>query len=275
MRKIIFIPILLLAFVFDTYAQQQIIDQDTGLLQKEEQMDAPVENFSNADTATAVYASEAEMENGQPTDTTLRINDLEFAYDSVTNWRQLKSYAYSAYLDSLLKAKAQQKPSQTSLPRTRLFSGLFNGGIVNILLWTLAIIFVLFIIYRFFLADGAFRRKTKKTDELDARLAPEIITPESDFDMLIRQALQSGNYRQAVRCQYLRTLYLLAKKNLLQLSADKTNFQYVNEITNRACQQDFAAITLNYEYVWYGNFEIDKNIYHSIESDFTGFNKKI
>lgn len=275
MRKIIFIPVLLLAFVLDTYAQKEIIERDAGLLQKNEQRDDPVENNRITDTAVADEVPASEMVDDEPADTTLRINKLEFAYDSVKNWRHLKSYAYTAYLDSLLKARQLQKPSQTSLPRNSIFSGFFNAGMVNILLWTLAIVFVLFIIYRLFLADGVFRRKTKKTDDLDPRMAAEIITPESDFDMLIRQALQSGNYRQAVRYQYLRTLHLLAGKKLLQLSADKTNVQYVNEITNRAYRQDFAAITLNYEYVWYGRFEIDKNIYQRIEIDFTGFNKKI
>jgi hypothetical protein len=275
MRKIIFIPVLLFAFVLDTDAQKKIIYQDTGLLQKEEQTVAPVENYSITDTAVADEAPASEMEDEEPADTTLQINGLQLDYDSVKNWRHLKSYAYTKYLDSLLKAKQQQKPRQTSLPRKSFLSGLFNSGIVNIFLWTLAIVFVLFIIYRLFLADGAFRRKTKQADHIDARVEEEIITPESDFDMLIRQALHSGNYRQAVRYQYLRTLHLLAGKNLLQLSPDKTNFQYVNEITNRAYYQDFAAITLKYEYVWYGGFDIDKNIYHRIENDFTGFNKKI
>jgi Domain of unknown function (DUF4129) len=129
-------------------------------------------------------------------------------------------------------------------------------------------------LYRLFLAEGAFKRKPKSA-KAEAEVEEEIITNESNFDALIRQALQGGNYRQAVRYQYLRTLHLLAEKNMVQLAPDKTNFQYVSEIANRSHQQPFASLTLNYEYVWYGEFEIDKNIYDKIESGFKGFNQKI
>ena len=103
----------------------------------------------------------------------------------------------------------------------------------------------------------------------------EVITRESDFDALIRTALQNSNYRQAVRYQYLRTLHILADKNFIELAPDKTNFQYVREIANRNHQNDFASLTLNYEYVWYGEFDIDKNIYQKIENNFTSLNQKL
>ncbi|MFZ1306638.1 MAG: DUF4129 domain-containing protein, partial [Ferruginibacter sp.] len=118
-------------------------------------------------------------------------------------------------------------------------------------------------------------QRKSKLARAEAAVEEEIITKESDFDALIRQSLQSGNYRHAVRYQYLRTLHLLAEKNMVQLAPDKTNFQYVSEIANRNHQQPFASLTLNYEYVWYGEFEIDKNIYDKIESNFRGFNQKI
>ena len=138
----------------------------------------------------------------------------------------------------------------------------------------MAIAFVLFILYRLFLAEGAFKRQSKSTNA-QAEVEEEIITKESDFDALIRQSLQSGNYRQAVRYHYLQTLHLLAEKNMVQLAPDKTNFQYVSEIANRNHQQPFASLTLNYEYVWYGEFEINKNVYDKIESNFRGFNQQI
>ena len=276
MRKAIYISLLLMGFLSAARAQKKIIYQDTSLLQKEERLSEPVEEYVVEDS-TAVVAPVVELEE-ETADTTLYKNDVTFAYDSIKNWRNSKEYAYIKYLDSLLKSinkKDVKQSQQQQRPRDGILSSLLNSNMVSVLLWTLAVGFILFILYRLFLADGAFKRRSKSAKNAEAEVEEEIITNESDFDALIRQAMQSGNYRQAVRYQYLRTLHLLAGKNLLELAPDKTNFQYVNEISNRSYQQAFASLTLNYEYVWYGEFEIDKNIYEKIENNFTGFNQKI
>lgn len=276
MRKTFYISVLLIGLFSVAQAQKKIIYEDTSLLQKEEpQVSLPVEELLTEDSTTMVQPPVAVLEEDEPVDTTLRKNDLNFSYDSIKNWRNLKEYAYTKYLDSLLKGIKKKEIKEPRAPRPGIFSSLFSSGIVQFLLWTLAIVFVLFILYRLYLADGAFRRKTKSANNTEAEVEEEIITNESDFDALIRQAMQIGNYRQAVRYQYLRTLHLLADKSLVQLAPDKTNFQYVSEIANRNHQQVFASLTLNYEYVWYGEFEIDKNIYDKIESNFKGFNQKI
>jgi hypothetical protein len=139
----------------------------------------------------------------------------------------------------------------------------------------LAACFVLFILYKLFLTEGAFRKKTTSLKNTSPEVEEEVITSESDFERLIRLALQSSNYRLAVRYQYLQTLHKLAAKNLIELAADKTNNNYVREITNKNYQNDFAALTLNYEYVWYGEFAIEENIYRRLETGFSQFNSKL
>ncbi len=275
MRKIIYISLLLLGFLSATQAQKKFIYEDSSLLQKDDEVSTTVEQIVVVKDSTAIIQPPVTaLEEDEPADTSLYKNDLNLSYDSIKNWRNLKEYAYTKYLDSLLKNIKKKEVKVPPRPRTSIISNLFNSDIVTVLLWTVAIAFVLFILYRLFLAEGAFKRKSKSAVG-EAEVEEEIITHESDFDALIRQALQSGNYRQAVRYQYLRTLHLLAEKNMVQLAPDKTNFQYVSEIANRNHQQPFAALTLNYEYVWYGEFEIDKNIYDKIESNFRGFNQKI
>jgi hypothetical protein len=276
MRKAVYISLLLMGLLSVAHAQKKVIYEDTSLLQKEEpEVMAPVEEISVVQDSTGAEGSPITvLEQDEPADTALRKNDLNLHYDSIKNWRNLKEYAYAKYLDSLLRGIKKKEPKQrTELPRTSIFSGMFSS-VISVVLWTLAIAFVLFILYQLFLTQGAFKRKAKSKDAV-AEVEEEIITNESDFDALIRQALQIGNYRQAVRYQYLRTLHLLADKNMVQLAPDKTNFQYVNEITDYNNHQIFKALTLNYEYVWYGEFEIDKNIYDKIESNFKGFNQKI
>jgi hypothetical protein len=276
MRKTIYISILLMSFLSAAQAQKKIIYEDTSLLQKDEPVvTMPDETVINIDSTVVQVPVEEATET--PADTALYKNDLSFSYDSIKNWRNLKDYAYAKNLDSLLKnlKKNERKETPQIRPRTGFLNNLFGSGILQVLLWTVAICFVLFILYRLFLAEGVFKRRSKSAKNTAPQVEEEIITNESDFDRLIRQALQSSNYRQAVRYQYLRTLHLLAGKNLLSLAPDKTNFNYVSEITNNDYRQAFAALTLNYEYVWYGEFDIDKNIYDKIDNNFSSLNKKI
>jgi hypothetical protein len=272
MRKIIYISLLLMGFLSAAQAQKKFVYEDTSLLQKEEPAEELVEEVIMKDTVVTV--APVELLDEEPADTSLYKNELNLSYDSIKKWRSLKEYAYTKYLDSLLKSIKKKEVKEPPRPRTGILSRLFNSDIVTVLLWSVAIAFVLFILYRLFLAEGAFKRKSKSA-KTAAEVEEEIITRESDFDALIRQSLQSGNYRHAVRYQYLRTLHVLAEKNMVQLAPDKTNFQYVSEIANRNHQQPFASLTLNYEYVWYGEFEIDKNLYDKIEGNFKMFNQKI
>lgn len=246
-------------------AQKKYIYQDTSLLQKEETY-----NDDENETAGDYIPSMA-------IDTFLYKNDLQFSPDSITKWKKLKQYGYMNSLDSLLRDKNKKEKKQPVQENYKpgFFAKLLNSPVLKALLWMLAISFVLFIIYRLFLTDGMFKASTKTADNAGANIVGETITAETDFDELVRNALLQKNYRQAVRLQYLRTLHLLAAKNLVGLSPDKTNYQYVSEIKDKAYQNEFATLTLNYEYVWYGEFNIEHETYNKIEPGFINFNKKI
>ena len=273
MRKIIYISVLLFSLFSAAQAQQKVIYEDTSLLQKDEKIDAPVEDIVAETDSTEVAPVVQPAE--EVIDTALYQNNLQFPSDSIKNWKNLKEYAYTKYLDSLLKNIKKEVAEPPPPPRSGIFNSILNSGFVSFLLWAVVISFIAFVIYRLFLAEGVFQRKSKSHKQGGAEVEEEIITKESDFDALIRIALQTGKFRQAVRYQYLRTLHLLAGKNFIELAPDKTNYQYVSEITNRNHQQHFAALTLNYEYVWYGEFDIDKNIYQKIETNFTSLNQKL
>ena len=78
-----------------------------------------------------------------------------------------------------------------------------------------------------------------------------------------------------MRYWYLKSLHHLHERGLLQLAADKTNYQYVNEIKNVSQRNEFASLTMNYEYVWYGEFAVDQLLYQRLEGSFSSFVKKI
>ena len=272
MRKYIFISFFLLLSITVVNAQHKQYNQagDSTVI-----IDAPVEDNGNN--------SEPVEEKPRDTlfiDTTVYYNQLQMSPDSVEAWKNQKAFGYVKNLDSLLKARQQkdnkkENEAESSSPGNSWLSNLFSSGVFQMFLWLFAIAFVLFILYHLFLAEGAFRKKTKSAKSVTPDVEEEVITSESDFEIMIRQAVQSGNYRLAVRYQYLQTLHKLADKHLISLANDKTNYQYVREITNQNYQNDFAALTLNYEYVWYGEFAIEENIYRRMEAGFSQFNTKL
>jgi hypothetical protein len=228
-------------------------------------------------------------------DTSLYFKYLYASKDTVQYWKSMKAFAYAAYLDSLLrnrglekKRQEQKKQERSSNKRSSTESsssdivtfdaspGFFSSPIITVLLWILAGGFVLFIIYSLFLKDGMFRRNTKSVaGNGSSEMNAEEVKPGTDMDSLIAQALRDNNFRLAVRYQYLKNLHKLAEKGFVQYAVDKTNYQYVNELTNAGLRNEFAGITLNYEYVWYGEFDIDAIIYRKLETGFTNLYNKI
>jgi hypothetical protein len=235
------------------------------------------------------------LDDNERPDTSLYFKYLYTPKDTVQYWKNLPSFAYAAYLDSLLrnreleKKKIEQKKQERSSNRrssgessgsdTVTFDnkpGFFSSPAINVLLWILAGGFILFIIYSLFLKDGMFRRNTKSSAGIGSGgEEAEEVKPGTDMDSLIAQAVRDKNFRLAVRYQYLKNLHKLAEKGFVQYAVDKTNYQYVNELTNAGLRNEFAGITLNYEYVWYGEFNIDETIYRKLETGFTNLYNKI
>ncbi len=234
--------------------------QDTGV----EVVDAPVVDTTYSDED---YTDEEEI-----VDTILSSNINYFPKDSLQVLLRQKEFDYISNLDSLLKKIQDEQLQQLKKqkPPTNI-SWIFN--LFKYLLWFIVIAAVLFLIYRLFLSErGIFaasvRNKHRSTEY-------EELIDEDSLSRKAREAEQTGNYRLAVRYQYLHALSIIAEKGWLQLSPDKTNYQYVRELCNKTIRNEFARITLHYEYAWYGNFQIDAAIFQTIKKEFTNFQTRL
>jgi len=96
----------------------------------------------------------------------------------------------------------------------------------------------------------------------------EKLLQNADLDALIKKAISENNYRLAVRFLYLRTLKQLTDKKLVVWEQQKTNEDYTNEINVNQLKNAFENITRLYDFVWYGNFQINKVQFNSINNDF-------
>ncbi len=292
MRKYIFITLLIALSCTEKKVQHQTdggtveppleetkkyVFEDSATVKVEVFTDSTENVFNDVVEAPAVDEAEDAQPDTLVVDTTLYTYSLTLPQDSANAWKNLKGFAYTKYLDSLLKAEKNknQPKKETNQPRGESWlDGLLSSGGLQFFLWIFAGAFVIFILYKLFITGGPMRRSSTKNTP--APLAEEeTITAESDFDRLIREAVQQRNYRLAVRYHYLQTLHQLAQKNYVQLAADKTNYQYVRELADVTKQNEFASLTLNYEYVWYGEFAIDEIQYIKIKTGFAAFNTKI
>ena len=75
---------------------------------------------------------------------------------------------------------------------------------------------------------------------------------------LIAQAIQEKDYRLAVRFYYLQILQKLTDKELIVWQQEKTNEDFIREVAKLKIASDFTEITRLYDFVWYGNFEINE-----------------
>jgi hypothetical protein len=122
---------------------------------------------------------------------------------------------------------------------------------------------------------GFFRKKDKKTDEAltDEQMPEDIFA--INYQKEIDKAATDGNYRLAIRLQYLRLLKQMAERNIINYKQDKTNFDYLAEVHPTAHYNHFFRITRNYEYSWYGKFDVSNEAYRIISTDYDNLGKQI
>jgi hypothetical protein len=98
---------------------------------------------------------------------------------------------------------------------------------------------------------------------------------EINFDPEIENAVSQNNFRLAVRLLYLKSLKQLSDANMINWQPEKTNSTYINEINEIEQRQAFKLLTRQFEYVWYGEFQIDAAVFNNISTLFQQFKKRI
>ena len=165
----------------------------------------------------------------------------------------------------------------------RFFSWLFGGEkageylavFLRILPYIIAVLLI-FLIARFFLKvnSGNFRfdRKSKNLVNLSEE---ERIIMEEDIEALIRQALDSGDFRLAIRYQFLHCLKLLKEGEWIRWQPQKTNHDYIQEIENPELKSLVAKAVRIYNYIWYGDFPLDQSSYTKAVTGYESLRAKL
>jgi hypothetical protein len=98
---------------------------------------------------------------------------------------------------------------------------------------------------------------------------------EINYQREIDKAVSAGNYRLAVRLMFLQVLKNLSDKKVIQYKQDRTNFDYLLQVHSTKYYSDFFRLTRNYEYSWYGQFDIEQEKFTIIKNDFENFDRNL
>lgn len=187
--------------------------------------------------------------------------------DSMDKIRKSADYGYMKNLDSMLrnlevKAPEPEEPSEPS-------GSIFDIGLVKLLIWGLAIFGVLFILYQLLAGQQNLFYRNKKLEALEE---DEVADTRGLSPLILsQQAAARGDYRMAVRYNYLYILQLMGEKGLVVLQPQKSDAHYQAELRGKPLATDFSTITLQYEYVWYGEFSLKTEQYQSIAAGYRKF----
>ena len=277
--KYILSPLLVLVITMQCSAQQadDYIYKDSSILNSNGQVmdsmvaEAPMEDNISGEDAVANNFQTINV------DTNLTRNQLFITKDNARTLKNEKQLAYAQKLDSLLR-DLQKKQAANLTSTTNRFSFLvsfFSAPLTQIIFWLLAAFLVVFIIVKLFFAEGFFLRQSA-TARVKTLQEEEKNDPVSvDYNRLLNTAISIKDYRLATRYLYLQSLQKLMIAGAISYSLDKTNYQYLIEISNQPYRQEFSLLTLHYEYAWYGDFLMDEAGFTTLQKKFTSFNKQV
>ncbi|WP_291087636.1 DUF4129 domain-containing protein [Flavobacterium sp. BFFFF1] len=89
-----------------------------------------------------------------------------------------------------------------------------------------------------------------------------------DFEKLIRETKISGERRLTIRYYYLFLLKKMATQGFIAWDPEKTNSDYLRELVDPQLKTKFDYLSYLYNYIWYGEFEIDEDALQRAEQAF-------
>ncbi len=147
---------------------------------------------------------------------------------------------------------------------------------VTRVLWVVIVGLFLSVLVYYMAESGLFRRRRSIPDVAvsgDPEQMPEDIFA-IQYQKEIDKAVAIGDYRLAVRLQYLRLLKHMAEKNIIRYQQDRTNMDYLMQLHTTGYYHDFFRITQHYEYSWYGHFTVSLLAYQLITAEVKNFENK-
>ncbi len=174
------------------------------------------------------------------------------------------------YVDTSPAREEVKPPSESFLNKLtkrewfrNLMWFLMIGGFIAVLVWFLASSNV-----------KLFRKKPVSVSKSEDNIITENIFG-INYSGEIYKAINAENYRLAIRLMYLHLLKDLSETGIIQYKQERTNNDYVMQLYSTPYYKSFFQLTRNFEYAWYGQFQIKIEVFKTIQANFASFKKTL
>ena len=147
-----------------------------------------------------------------------------------------------------------------------------SNNIIDGVLKTIAVLIVIFVIYLIAKSilnkegQWIFGRNSDRNiinyEDVEKNLQA------TDFEKLIAQTLKNHQNRLSVRYYYLWLLKIMSQRELIVWDIEKTNSDYVYEIKDEFLKQEFSYLSYLYNYIWYGEFDLEDETFNQAKTAF-------
>lgn len=133
----------------------------------------------------------------------------------------------------------------------------------------IAVIWILYLIVRN-------RKPSNKKVAIDVEndWNPEVIS-KTELELRLEAAMADEDYRECVRIYFTFILKELIRKGWIRWKKEKTNHHYVLEMRGRPEFQGFTQSVRIYDLVWYGEYNIDEDIYELLRPELEAYYKSL
>ncbi len=223
----------------------------------------------------------AQGETAAATPATTEYHERSFDQARLEGYRNNPKYKYERDKPEPPKRKPKPREQRTFRESRPVHfdgpRGDFSGA-VKVIFWVLIVGVATFLIFQLFKVNWRLLFK-KRSDKAKVVAEQEIPIEEDinrmEFEDLLQAAIDAGRFRVAVRLLYLRALRQLSDQALITWRKEKTNHEYIREIKDLGLRPVFSDVTLIFEYIWYGEFPVDKDDFNIARASFLQFEQTL
>lgn len=135
---------------------------------------------------------------------------------------------------------------------------------------------LLYTFYRYFIASKVFFAKNPKESKsvVDSIDYVEKNLMKLNVQTYIDTALQNADYALAIRYQQLLNIQKLQEKGYVLWDQAKTSIELIDQVDDEQLKKDYISCTRVYDYVWFGDFKINKEHYEVYRRAFEDFRRR-
>lgn len=172
---------------------------------------------------------------------------------------------------------------------TRFLNGIFNwigdvfgieidpfwAQVLKVLIFTIMAAVGIYFLVRLLSKESAQSLLTRHSRVAATVNMEETHIEQIDLTQLIKDSVATGNYRNAVRYLYLDALKWLSANQKIEWDFQKTNSDYYRELDEPILKERFKKISYLYDYVWYGEFELNEHTFNDARTEFESLKSQI